>query len=209
MYWPLGAPRIYAASNSKASKDRILESDDDAESRETTEGSGSLLNAPSIGSEEGLDENDERRLSTAATPLTPLTPGIKPVEHDNQRRPSARIIGQDGSAPSFGSMQADQEPLLALRISRTGHLFAVITSTSLTIWQTKVNFHSNLAIPLLILCVANCHTCCSYTITEILEHLWSKCLPSRSTRLRDFRRSDDQWLPYHIHLGYRSRRASL
>jgi hypothetical protein len=26
-----------------------------------------------------------------------------------------------------------------LRISRAGHLFAVITSTSITLWQTKVN----------------------------------------------------------------------
>ena len=138
MYWPIGAPRIYAASSSKASKDRVLESDDDAESRETTESSGSLLNAPSIDSEGGLGDDRERHISGATTPITPVTPGIKPVEHDNQRRLSARFIGQDGSVRGFGSIPADKEPLLALRISRTGHLFAVITSTSLTIWQTKV-----------------------------------------------------------------------
>jgi hypothetical protein len=138
MYWPIGAPRIYAASSSKASKDRVLESDDDAESRETTEGSGSLLNAPSIDSEGGLEGDGERRLSEATTPLTPVTPGIKPVEYDIQRRPSTRFIGQDGAFPALGPIQADKEPLLALRISRTGHLFAVITSTTLTIWQTKV-----------------------------------------------------------------------
>jgi hypothetical protein len=138
MYWPIGAPRIYAASSSKASTDRVLESDDDAESRETTEGSGSLLNAPSIDSGRGSEDDGERRLSGATTPITPVTPGIKPVEHDHQRRLSARFIGQDGSVSGFGPVQADKEPLLALRISRTGHLFAVITSTSLTIWQTKV-----------------------------------------------------------------------
>jgi RAB6A-GEF complex partner protein 1 len=138
MYWPIGAPRIYAASSSKASKDRVLESDDDAESRETTEGSGSLLNAPSIDSGGGSEDDGERHLSGATTPITPVTPGIKPVEHEHQRRLSARFIGQDGSGPGFGQVQADKEPLLALRISRTGHLFAVITSTSLTIWQTKV-----------------------------------------------------------------------
>lgn len=138
MYWPIGAPRIYAASSSKASRDRVLESDDDAESRETTDGSGSLLNAPSIDSEGELDVDGERRFSGATTPITPMTPSIKPVEHDTHRRPSAKFIGQDGSGPAFGSTQADKEPLLALRISRTGHLFAVITSTSMTIWQTKV-----------------------------------------------------------------------
>jgi hypothetical protein len=138
MYWPIGAPRIYAASSSKASKDRMLESDDDAESRDTTEGSGSLLNAPSINSGGGSEDDGERRLEGAATPITPTTPGIRPVELDYHRRLSARSVGQDGFSPGFGQIQADQEPLLALRISRTGHLFAVITSTSLTIWQTKV-----------------------------------------------------------------------
>ena len=138
MYWPIGAPRIYAAGSGKASKDRVLESDDDAESRETTEGSGSLLNAPSIDSGGGSEDESDRRLSGTTTPITPLTPGIKPVEHEHQRRLSARFNGQDGSPSAFWPVQADKEPLLALRISRTGHLFAVITSTSLTIWQTKV-----------------------------------------------------------------------
>ena len=90
MYWPIGAPRIYAASSSKASKDRVLESDDDADSRETTESSGSLLNAPSIDSG-GHDEYGERRLSVATTPLTPTTPGIKPVEHDTQGHTSTKF----------------------------------------------------------------------------------------------------------------------
>lgn len=139
MYWPIGAPRIYAASSSKASKDHVLESDDDAESRETTEGSGSLLNAPSSDS----SDQDERRLSAATTPLTPRTPGIKPIEHDSEGGHSARDSANDGAVSVFGSARADKEPLLGLRVSRTGHLFAVITSTTLTIWQTKVLFVSN------------------------------------------------------------------
>jgi len=137
MYWPVGAPRIYAASSSKAKRDRILESDDDAESRETTEGSGSLLDVPTIESE-GKSDDSLGPPSASSTP--PVTPGIKPVEQlDPQRRLSARLPDYDLSA--FGASletAAEKEPLLALRISRTGHLFAVITSTSLTIWQTKV-----------------------------------------------------------------------
>jgi hypothetical protein len=128
MYWPVGAPRIYAASrssNNASSNDAVVESDDDAESRETTEGSGSLLNAPSIDSGRGLEDDE-------------VTPGIKPVEHDNQRRSSVGLIGQDTPLAGVGSLPVDKEPLLALRLSRIGHLFAVITATSLTIWQTKV-----------------------------------------------------------------------
>jgi hypothetical protein len=131
MYWPIGAPRIYAASNSRSSQDRILEPDDDAESRITNDGSGSLADAASIVMA-GRAEEEHESPSTALTPVTPLTPGIKPVEHD--KRLAARLVGNEYVI----SGSAEKEPLLALRISRTGHLFAVITSTSLTIWQTKV-----------------------------------------------------------------------
>ncbi len=133
MYWPIGAPRVYAASNTKAPRDRILQFDDDAESRETTEDSDSLVDSPSNGLEiKGEDENEER--SGVSTPVTPITPGIQPVEHDTHRRFPIRATGYDHAI----SGSAEKEPLLSLKISRTGHLFAVITSTSLTIWQTKV-----------------------------------------------------------------------
>jgi len=136
MYWPIGAPRIYAASSSKIKKHQVLESDDDAESRETTEDSGSLLNAPSIDSESKSDDGLEPP-SAASTP--PVTPGIQPVEQfDSQRRLSARLTGHNAILAGSILESAEKQPLIALRISRTGHLFAVITETSLTIWQTKV-----------------------------------------------------------------------
>jgi hypothetical protein len=137
MYWPIGAPRVYAASSSKAHRDHAVESDDDAESRETTEGSGSLLNTPSIETDGKFDLEHERNIGNG-DPGTPLTPGINPVEQDTSRGHSVRTFGQETQLREFGSGPADKEPLLALRISRTGHLFAVITATSLTIWQTKV-----------------------------------------------------------------------
>ncbi|RDW88833.1 hypothetical protein BP6252_00865 [Coleophoma cylindrospora] len=133
MYWPIGAPKIYAASNSRPPKDRILESDDDAESRETTEGSGELLEAPSVSSGELGEDSDA--LSGQETPLTPKTPGIKPVEQNDGHQTSSVLRDEDASY--FPGIDQGKEPLLALRMSRQGHLFAVITSTALTIWQTK------------------------------------------------------------------------
>lgn len=140
MYWPISAPRIYSASNSPpAPATQVLETDDDAESRENTEGSGSLLEAPSISGDDDRQHCDgQLSLSGASTPMTPMTPktpGIRPVEqNENQWRGSTGGLGQGGA----GSRQVDKEPLLALRMSRTGHLFAVITAAALTIWQTKV-----------------------------------------------------------------------
>lgn len=135
MYWPIGAPRIYAASSSAASEDRIIQTDDDVESREATEGSGSSINAPNEESEEKVDDNQELPPGLT-TPITPITPGIKPVEHDTYLHSPNR--SSDGDASCFPSIRPENDPLLALRISRSGHLFAVITSSSLTIWQTKV-----------------------------------------------------------------------
>lgn len=131
MYWPIGAPRIYAASSSKAVQNRTLESDDDAESRGTEEGGGSLLEAQ-IGALK-LEDGQDASYGGSPTPMTPKTPGIRPVEHDSE----GRYFPQFSSQLSTFIGSADKEPLLSLKISRIGHLFAVITSTTLTIWQTK------------------------------------------------------------------------
>lgn len=196
MYWPIGAPRVYAASSSKSPTDRVLEFDDDAESRETTEGSGSLIEAPNVGSE-GRGDGQYEPASGLSTPITPITPGIKPVEHDTQRRFSNRFLGQD---PSF-ARSADKEPLLGLKISRTGHLFAVITATSLTIWQTKVSWSVICNVASLIIITANCNISYGGSVQEILERLRPKCLPSRSSRLCDFCGSDNIGVFDHIYFG--------
>jgi hypothetical protein len=67
------------------------------------------------------------------TPITPLTPGIKPVEHG--------YLDEDNFAHSPGPVPTNlplHDAILALRVARAGHIFAVITATSMTVWQTKV-----------------------------------------------------------------------
>lgn len=132
MYWPIGAPRIYAASNSNAkARSYEFEEEQDAESREAAEGSGSFLENRSV---DGTGDLEKEQLPVPHTPRTPITPGISPVEgHDLESSHTTQGHGNG----FFRSVERD--PLLALKISRTGHLFAVITSTSLTIWQTKVH----------------------------------------------------------------------
>jgi hypothetical protein len=142
MYWPIGAPRIYAASSSRTPKARVIQFDDDAESRETTEGSGSLINAPSSTEEDREEDTDGYEAESGLrTPMTPMTPGVpKQVEEDAAQRPlSARALGRLDEKLEDIITKAEGEPILALRISRSGHLFAVITATSLTVWQTKAS----------------------------------------------------------------------
>jgi hypothetical protein len=140
MYWPVGAPRIYAACTA-TSKDTILHFEDDAESRQTTESSEALLDVPGSRSDSAQDEDDSLSGVIPLTPLTPHTPAIEPVEHDTPRRLSAKSSGKLGEQLEDAVRDAEKQPILGLRLSRPGHLFAVITATSMTIWQTKVGSH--------------------------------------------------------------------
>jgi hypothetical protein len=133
MYWPIGAPRVYASNNSKTRKGQLFRPDDGADSHQD---SGSEANAPASSSD--AVQHAEETASGLLTPSTPITPGIKPVENDGQRRLSARGIGSIENKLEDFVAQAENEHIIALKISRSGHLFAVISSTSLTIWQTKV-----------------------------------------------------------------------
>jgi hypothetical protein len=83
-------------------------------------------------------QNAEEPASGFLTPLTPITPGIKPVENDGQRRLSTRGLGSIKDKLEDFITQHEDENIISLKISRSGHIFAVITSTTLTIWQTKV-----------------------------------------------------------------------
>jgi RAB6A-GEF complex partner protein 1 len=144
MYWPIGAPRIYAASNKKAPKRQIIHSDDDAENHGNFARRGSRASASRSSPHTAQDEDETA--SELVPPSTPLTTGVGPVEHEAQRRLSTRSAVNPEDDLEDRIVQAEKSPILSLKISRSGHLFAVITSTSLTIWQTKVMY----AIPCII-----------------------------------------------------------
>ncbi|KAF6822678.1 RIC1 domain-containing protein [Colletotrichum plurivorum] len=122
MYWPIGTPRVFATSSRAGPAFSLVVSHDGLPKPfdNRTEDDASHLNAQQ--QHEDLE---------AATPLTPVTPAIQSVDdaaHDSDiPRPSPR--------PAANIPLKD--PVLALRISRGGHIFAVITSTSMTIWQAK------------------------------------------------------------------------
>lgn len=132
MYWPVGTPRVYATSSSQTATFNLqvshdglsLPISDDAADKAD---SASLLTADSASSHELLP-------STPITPMMPQTPGIKSVEHDLLDSPSEDSIIKGPVATKIPL----KEPILSLRVPRTGHLFAVITATSMTIWQAKV-----------------------------------------------------------------------
>ncbi|KAI0159544.1 RIC1-domain-containing protein [Xylariaceae sp. FL1272] len=134
MYWPIGTPRIYATTTALASTrpNNLVVSNDGLSVNQSTD------SVDSAAAKE--DSNNTAEPRDAPLPLTPglptpvpVTPGINSVDHDG-------FHGPDGEPRSSGSGQPaipTDEPVVALRVSRTGHLFAVITASTMTIWQTK------------------------------------------------------------------------
>ncbi|KAI8690656.1 RIC1 domain-containing protein [Fusarium sp. Ph1] len=130
MYWPIGTPRIHATSSSRAPAFKLVVSNDGL----TSPSESSLTASPSLASAQPRGHTlDDLDSLPPPTPVTPVTPGVRPVEHDDYTtsRPQPSLEGADADGIPI------KDPILALRVSRSGHLFAVITTTSITIWQTK------------------------------------------------------------------------
>ncbi|KAK6865517.1 RIC1-domain-containing protein [Apiospora arundinis] len=139
MYWPIGTPRIYATSTNPApAQSKLLLSHDGLDPAVNAD-NRSLLSVDSALSKPTDDGSQSDATSEAPaaanqpppTPFTPRTPAVNSVEHDVFHDATAHYPQDDSLSIPSG------EPVLALRVSKTGHLFAVITETTITIWQTK------------------------------------------------------------------------
>lgn len=102
MYWPIGAPRVYAVSAVGRTPAGLH-----AGSDETNE---------SISEHDGAPVDDQDRKTNAQEH------GDEIPDEDNPRAP----------------LQKEKQAIIDLKVARQGHLFATITSDTLTIWQTQV-----------------------------------------------------------------------
>ncbi|OHE90979.1 hypothetical protein CORC01_13723 [Colletotrichum orchidophilum] len=128
MYWPIGTPRIFATSSRSGPAFNLVVSHDGLpnpfDNRPTDKASGT----PPLNAQPQPSPHDAIELATPMTPVTPAIQSVDNQDHDPETsRPSPRL---NVNIPL-------KDPVLALRISRPGHLFATITSTSMTIWQAK------------------------------------------------------------------------
>lgn len=133
MYWPISGPRVYAASRSSNSKQGAIHDD------EFIADNGSLSDVvdAAVNGKPANGVSSGSTLLPPRTPITPVTPGIEPVEHDVLQQATPAGSGEINDTSAGAGVQANNDPVIGLRMSRTGHLFAVITATSMTIWQTK------------------------------------------------------------------------
>lgn len=109
MYWPNGVPRVYAVNGPN-----IAHVSDDV----NREGTGSSLaeHRSSLDSKESIDgvRNSEN-----------------PEGHGDDLNP-------EGPPSEADASQWEQEAISGLCVSRSGHMFATITDSSISLWQTRV-----------------------------------------------------------------------
>lgn len=139
MYWPVATPRIYATSSQASSRPKVVLSHDGAE--QTNNGdNASLLSQDSAISKPTEDSSSEATpaLLTPTTPglFSPRTPGINAVDHEFPLHGSAYSSQENLERPTLPS----GEPIISLKVSRNGHMFATVTASSMTVWQTKVRY---------------------------------------------------------------------
>jgi hypothetical protein len=141
MYWPVATPRIYATTSQAPYQPKAVLSHDGIDSAIAGD-DGSLLSIDDSATSNPTNGSPNETTPALSTPLTPglfspRTPGINSVEHEFPL--SAGVQSSQGYFDrSEKTNLPSGEPIISLKVSRTGHLFATITATTMTVWQTKV-----------------------------------------------------------------------
>lgn len=112
MYWPNGVPRVYAVNGS----DIVHVSSD--EDREPSPG-------PSPEPRNSVDSKDE----------TGDSPTVATNENENPKP-------EPDPSPELDTPKWENEAINGLCVSRSGHIFATITESSVSLWQTRVCYWS-------------------------------------------------------------------
>jgi hypothetical protein len=114
-YWPISSPSVFAASK-PTSAEQTRVSSDGIEDVQHESGYG------------GVNGGTESQIETETETVTQGTAEVKEEDRarPQQRRASSQLVDDD--------IHGD---IVAVRVTRSGHLFATLTRTTLTVWQTK------------------------------------------------------------------------
>ncbi|PKS07873.1 hypothetical protein jhhlp_006481 [Lomentospora prolificans] len=133
MYWPVGTPKAFATRNNIAPASIYVAHEQPSDiASPSGPGPSDSLQTSNLWGPATLQEDPKEPLPK--TPITPITPAVRSIEHEYLEETERGPVFEREDVPETLSTK---EPVLALKVSRTGHIFAVITSTTMTIWQTK------------------------------------------------------------------------
>ncbi|KAF2401425.1 RIC1-domain-containing protein [Trichodelitschia bisporula] len=123
MYWPIGAPRIYAATRHQLSA---------AQSGEQPDETPVLVKAPPADADtNGTNTRDRDGGEDSEDGETRTSDELEDKGVGNGRKGGERDGAEEDPETALGG------EIVGLRVARNGHIFATITRSTLTIWQTK------------------------------------------------------------------------
>lgn len=166
MYWPIGAPRTYAATKLEHHDEQQTTSDDG--STTPTLQNRSLEKEHKV--ESALDDEEGREEKAQSNGCQQKRFARRQTEVDSGKE----------ALESSGTYAIEVEnnvggQIVGMAVARSGHMFITITSSTLTVWQTKVSFVSKHVgkHTANTMSTANCRSCLSPTIATVLENLRS------------------------------------
>jgi RAB6A-GEF complex partner protein 1 len=120
-YWPISAPSVFAASKHGLPKECIATTDDGAQKAKSS--SSSRENGNAILTQDGEEPQSPAEEASETQAL---------VNGEHERNTEQRSDEEDPLESEIGG------EIICLRVTRNGSMFATITRSTLTIWQTKV-----------------------------------------------------------------------
>lgn len=152
-YWPISSPSVFAATKS-TNLERTPVSHDGAD--EASQNGRDGASEAETESTNGIDDKE-------------LTGRKEGLEEELQEREARRT----SSSAQFAEDDVHGE-IVAIRVTRSGQLFATLTRTTLTIWQTKVGQNLFCCQTSLMNTQAYSHTSLSTAVPTVVEDLWPK-----------------------------------
>jgi hypothetical protein len=158
-YWPISSPSVFAAT--KDTRTETTHTSDD-------------------GAESGTKRDDDTESSVADSEdrtESEVSEGeLGVAEGEAVDKPGTEHVAEDDISGE----------IRAIEVTRSGHMFATITRSTLTIWQTKVRLDSQCECPraqILTHYLAHRHPSIRSPLKPVLTNLWSQCEYSPPTRL--------------------------
>jgi hypothetical protein len=123
-YWPISSPSVFAAAkHTRAESTRLSEDGLEPQSPREYGDQGDDGAGSSVAESDGQDGDDEAA---------------------GQRKPAVGETAEQKHASRQGHEQLVEDDvsgeIIGIKVTRSGHMFATITWSTLTIWQTKARF---------------------------------------------------------------------
>jgi hypothetical protein len=155
-YWPINSPAVFAATKHTL-PERVQTSHDGAEPKSSGPHHGVATDNSTQSSVADSEEQTE--------PSEASTQGESELEEEE--------AAEQHSIPAQLAEDDVSGVIIAIKLTRSGHMFATITRTTLTIWQTKACVLCSLIVFMSNMCTAYSYPSFCSPLGPFFKDIWS------------------------------------